>query len=255
MLLCLDHLVIAVPDPEAAADELERTVGLASTGGGRHPTWGTFNRLAWLGDTYVELIGVFDPTLATSGAVSRPVLAALMAGQSGLVSYALATDDVEADAARLRAAGSPIGEPETRSRTRPDGKVVTWTAAYAELGPATPPFIVQHELTGAEWGEAARAARAAFVHPLGGRARVAGLELPVPDVAEAAARYAETLGLAVDGSSSTAHVGDQSIHLVPGRPLVDPAVVEIEVEGGAGGARRDVDACGVRWRIRGWATT
>ena len=250
MLLRLDHLVIAVPDPEAAAGDLERTVGLVCTGGGRHPLWGTYNRLAWLGDTYVELIGIFDPTLATRGPVARPVLAALMATESGLVTYALATDDAAADAARLRAAGSPIGQPETRSRTRPDGELVTWHAAYAELGPALPPFIVEHELAGAEWSDDARAARAVFEHRLGGRARVAGLEIPVPDVAAAAAAYAQTVGLAVDASSSTAHVGDQSIRLVPGRPLTDLAVIELELESGAAAPRRDVDACGVRWRIR-----
>lgn len=250
MLLGLDHLVVAVADPDAAAAELERTVGLACTGGGRHPLWGTFNRLAWLGDTYVELIGLFDPALAPAGAVSRAVLDALTAGRSGLVSYALATDDAAGDAARLRAAGSSIGEPETRSRTRPDGEVVTWHAAYAELGPALPPFIVEHELRGAEWGPEARAARATFEHPLGGRARLLGLELPVPDVAAAGAAYAATVGLSLDPTSSTIHVGDQSIRLIPGRPLVDPAVVEIEVAGLAGAPRRDVDACGVRWRIR-----
>ena len=129
MLLRLDHLVIAVPDPEAAAAELERTVGFACTGGGRHPLWGTYNRLAWFGDTYVELIGLFDRSLAHRAPVSRAVLAAIDAGRCGLVSYAIATDDIAGDAAELRTAGSPMGEPETRSRTRPDGEVVTWRAA------------------------------------------------------------------------------------------------------------------------------
>ena len=255
MLLRLDHLVIAVPDPDAAAAELERVVGLACTGGGRHPTWGTHNRLAWLGDTYVELIGLFDPALAPAGAVSKAVLAAREAGRTGLVSYAIATDDVDADHARLVAQGSALAEPQTRSRTRPDGEVVTWRAAYAELGPGEPPFIVQHEPTGAEWGDAARAARAGFVHPLGGPARVVGIELPVPDVVAVSAAYEATLGLRVDSASATAHVGDQSIRLMRGRPLIDPAVVVIEVLDAAGGVganrRRDADAVGVRWRIEG----
>ena len=255
MLLRLDHLVIAVADPDAAAAELERAVGLTCTGGGRHPTWGTHNRLAWLGDTYVELIGLFDPALAPAGAVSKAVLAARDAGLTGLVSYAIATDDVDADHARLVARGSTLAEPQTRSRTRPDGEVVTWRAAYAELGPAGAPFIVEHEMTGAEWGDAARAERAGFVHPLGGAARVIGIEVPVPDVVVASAAYEVTLGLRVDSTSATAHVGDQSIRLVGGRPLVDPAVVVIEVLDAAGGVsatrRRDADACGVRWRIEG----
>jgi len=95
MLLGLDHLIIAVPGPDAAAAELERTLGLACTGGGRHPLWGTYNRLAWLGDTYIELIGLFDRSLAPNGAVSQAVAAALDAGHMGLVSYALTTDDAD----------------------------------------------------------------------------------------------------------------------------------------------------------------
>ena len=249
MLLRLDHLVIAVPDPDAAAAELEGTIGLACSGGGRHPLWGTFNRLAWLGDTYIELIGVFDPDLAAAGPVSRPVLAALMAGQSGLVTYALASDDAASDVSRLRSAGSAIGAPEMRSRTRPDGEVVTWHAAYAELGPALAPFIVEHELAGAEWGAPAREARASFEHPLGGRVRVDGLELPVPDVAASAMAYADTVGLGLDQTSSTAHVGDQSVRLVPGRPLQDPAVILLALDGRATASRRDLDAVGVRWRV------
>ena len=60
MLLGIDHLVIAVRDPDAAAATIERDLGIAFTGGGRHDAWGTFNRLAFLGDSYLELIGVFD---------------------------------------------------------------------------------------------------------------------------------------------------------------------------------------------------
>ena len=60
MLLGIDHLVIAVPDPDAAAADLEAALGLAATGGGRHERAGTFNRLIFLGDAYLELIGVWD---------------------------------------------------------------------------------------------------------------------------------------------------------------------------------------------------
>jgi hypothetical protein len=250
-LLGLDHLVVAVRDPEAAAAELERTVGLACTGGGRHPSWGTYNRLAWLGDTYVELIGVFDRSLAPSGAVSRTVLAAMDAGAQGLVTYALASDDLAGDVERWRGAGASLSDLETRSRTRPDGEVVSWRATFPpSLGPTDPPFVIEHELVGAEWGDEARQARAAEVHPLGGRARVVGLELRVPDVATTSAAYASTLGLTADSSSSTVHVGDQHVRFVTGRPLVEPAVVEIErLDAPAPVRPRDVDCLGVRWRL------
>ena len=64
MYLGIDHLVIAVADPDEAVAAFERAVGRAPTGGGRHDALGTFNRVVWLGDTYIEFIGVFDPGLA-----------------------------------------------------------------------------------------------------------------------------------------------------------------------------------------------
>jgi hypothetical protein len=264
MLLGLDHLVVAVRDPDAAAAELERTVGLACTGGGRHPLWGTYNRLAWLGDTYIELIGIFDPALTTLGAVSRAVAAALDAGHAGLVAYAVASDDLDADLARLHAVGSDLGQVEARSRTRPDGEVIRWRASFPpRLGPAEPPFVIEHDFTGAEWGEAARAARASFVHPLGSGARIAALELPVANVEATTAGYARTIGVTfadIDPRSAHAAIGSQAVRLHHGAPLWNPAVVEVTVEGAdnidnAGradiAAAREIDAVGVRWRILG----
>ena len=181
MLLGIDHLVVAVRSVEAAADVLERDLGLAVTGGGRHEAMGTYNRLAFLGDTYIELIGVFDAALVRSSpsfAVGNAALAHLERRGEGLATYALATDDVVRDVARLRAAGSSIGEPVAGSRVRPDGEVVRWVCAFPELGPERPPFLIEHEAAGAEWGDEARATRAAFRHPGGGRVRLTALELP-----------------------------------------------------------------------------
>src|SRR5690348_16517781 len=110
MLLGIDHLVIAVADPDLAVLELEDRLGLAPGGGGRHERLGTFNRLVWLGDTYLELIGVFDPELAAESWVGAPALRSLEAG-GGLATWAIATDDVSADAGRLRDRGSDLGEP------------------------------------------------------------------------------------------------------------------------------------------------
>ncbi len=254
MLLGLDHLVVAVPDPDAAAAELERAVGLACTGGGRHPLWGTYNRLAWLGDTYIELIGLFDRSLASNGPVSRAVAAALDAGHQGLVTYALATDGAGAELARLRAEGSDLGEIDARSRTRPDGEIVRWRAAFPpSLGPAEPPFILEHEPAGAEWGEEARAARASFAHPIGGPARITAVELPVPDIEAAVNAYSRSVGIQfsdIDPRSAHATIGSQVVRLHHGAPLWNPALVNISVGGIRELARREIDAVGVRWRIR-----
>lgn len=254
MLLGLDHLIIAVPDPDTAAAELERTLGLACTGGGRHPLWGTYNRLGWFGDTYIELIGLFDRSLAPNGTVSQAVAAALDAGHMGLVSYALTTDDADEELARLRAEGSDLGDIEARSRTRPDGEVVRWRAAFPPLlGPAEPPFILEHEPVGAEWGEEARAARASFAHPIGGPARITTVELPVPDIEATANACARSVGVQfsdIDPRSAHAAIGSQVVRLHHGAPLWNPAVVEISVGGIRELAGREIDAVGVRWRIR-----
>ena len=223
MLLGIDHLVITVRDPDATAEALERDTGLAFTGGGRHEAMGTFNRLAFLGDTYLELIGVFKRGLVESSvtfAVGRAALAVLDEGREGLATYALATDDVAGDASGLRAGGSPIGAPVAGSRTRPDGGVVRWATAFPELGPAEPPFLIEHEHAGAEWGDEARAARAAFRHPVGGRVRVTALELPVTEPAVTAAAYAKVLGLAFD-PGGRATVGPHDIRLRPSAAAQD----------------------------------
>src|SRR6476659_9801823 len=110
MLLGIDHLVIAVADPDAAAAELEAKLGLAPGDGGRHDRLGTFNRLVWLGDSYLELIGVFDRAAAAGSWIGAPTLRALEAG-GGLATWAIASDDLAADVTMLRERGSILAEP------------------------------------------------------------------------------------------------------------------------------------------------
>ena len=52
----IDHLVIAVPDPDAAAAELTDALGIVFIGGGQHPGLGTFNRIAFLGEAYLPAL-------------------------------------------------------------------------------------------------------------------------------------------------------------------------------------------------------
>ncbi len=246
MLLGIDHLVIAVRDPDTAAEDLADALGLAWTGGGLHAAHGTFNRLAFLGDSYLELIGVADPTVVAENpqfAVGTAALAVLAAGREGLATYALASDDVAGDVAQLRMAGSWIGNPVAGSRERPDGETVHWVTAFPTLGPDRPPFLIEHEREGAEWGDAARAARATFRHPVGGAVRLAGLEIPVEEPAVTSGRYATEIGVAFDDAAE-ARAGSQWIRL---RPLDGrPPVVELLVDPGT--PPLDVVGFGVRWR-------
>ncbi len=245
MLLGIDHLVIAVPSVDDAASELERDLGLSFTGGGRHEAMGTYNRLAFLGDPYVELIGVFDAGLVRRNpafAVGGATLDRLEAHGAGLVTYAVTSDGLGVEVEALHASGSPIGDVIDGARTRPDGETVRWRMAFPPvLGPDRPPFLIEHELTGAEWGDAARGARAAFRHPGGGRLRLGSLELPVVDPPAVAEAYGTTLGIAFSEGWRTA-LGGQAIEV---RRDGRPPVVRLTAEPGSAGL--DIERVGVRW--------
>jgi len=213
----IDHVVIAVADPDAAAAELTERLGLAFTGGGRHAGLGTFNRLAFLGDAYLELLGVDDSAAAQGWAIGAAAVRALEHG-GGFATYGLVDEAIRTTVPRLQANDSAIGPVVHGSRDRPDGeRVEWWTASLAELGPDRPPFLIRHAAWGSEWGADAMAARRAFIHPAGSPARLVGLELAVPDPLWLAAACFVQVGLEfiAIGRTAIATAGGQSIRLVP----------------------------------------
>jgi catechol 2,3-dioxygenase-like lactoylglutathione lyase family enzyme len=139
MLQGIDHLVIAVPDLDAAV-KTYRDLGFTVVAGGRHPGIGTDNALIALRDSsYLELIGFYEP---------RPDhrwWQPLQRG-GGLVDVCLQTDDLAGDAAALRRAGVAMGELEGRTRRRPDGFEVRWLFAVARgAHQGVAPFIIADE--------------------------------------------------------------------------------------------------------------
>jgi hypothetical protein len=243
VLLGIDHLVIAVRDPDAAAGVMTADLGLAVTGGGRHELGGTFNRLSFLGDTYLELIGVFDAALVGDPAASpvgRAAAALLDEGREGLATYALATDDIEAEVAGR----SSLGRPLPGSRRRPDGELVRWMTAFPALGTDRPPFLIWHEPEGSEWGEDARAARSAFRHPVGGQVRLERLTIPVADPRATFQAYRGVLD--VQGAPDDIMVGRHHIALVPRASAEVEPVVDLVAEAGA--PPLDLVRFGIRWR-------
>lgn len=265
MLLGIDHLVIAVADPDAAAAELEAAVGLAATGGGRHERMGTWNRLVWLGDTYLELIGAWDRDLAAASWVGAPTLRALAdigEATGALATWALASDDLSGDIGRLRAAGADWTGPVAGERTRPDGRVVRWAiASPPALGPERPPFLIEHDVAAAEWTPAERVERASLVHPLGGQVRLVTLELPAAPGAVAGRSMAllRAVGLRFRPSlagrgARDADIGPQRLRLTPAPEGTVPVVhLRVGTEGPAPSdvpaAPRMVDALGLRFAL------
>ena len=103
----IDHLIYAVPDLDAAVDDVERRLGVRAAGGGRHPGMGTHNRLLGLGPyTYLEIIAP-DPDQPEPGG-PRPYGADGLTS-AGLVGWALTCGDIEsARATGSRAASTPV---------------------------------------------------------------------------------------------------------------------------------------------------
>jgi Glyoxalase-like domain len=137
----VDHVLYAVRDLDAASAAFAERHGLASVPGGRHPSWGTANRIVPLGrPAYVELIAVADPEAAAASDFGRGVLAAVETGQR-LAGWAVATDDLDGVARRLGL------EVSCGSRTRPDGTTLTWRLAGVPRAMATGafPFFIQWE--------------------------------------------------------------------------------------------------------------
>jgi hypothetical protein len=252
MFLGIDHLVIAVPDPDAAAVQLERELGLAASGGGRHEADGTFNRLVWLGDTYLELIGVFDRALAERSWIGTPTLQMLARG-GGLATWAIASDALGPDLDALRVAGAEFGEPIAGQRRRDDGELVRWHVATPRLlGPAEPPFLIEHDPTSPEWTPADRDARLAMVHPLGGQVRLEVLELLVEDVNQTLQRFARTTGLRfrpslAGGGGRDASIGGQIVRLRPRRAGSGSPVIRLAAPVPAD---RVIGLLGCRWVVR-----
>ena len=163
MTLWIDHVLFAVDDLDIAAREVEMRFGLRSIEGGRHPAWGTANRIVPLGDTYIELVAVADPDIAATTAFGRWVAA----GQSGRpLGWAVRTDALDAIAERL---GLPIA---AGSRQTPASGTLSWRSAGVPESAAEPalPFFI-------EWADGSAFPGAAAVDHPGGRATLKRLSL------------------------------------------------------------------------------
>ena len=132
----LDHVLIPLTDLSEAVAVFERRYGLMSVEGGRHPDWGTANRIVPLGDSYLELVAVVDPPKASQSAFGRWVANA-RAGQP--LGWAVRTDDLAGVARRL---GLNV---RSGSRFTATGELLRWQIAGVECAMAEPslPFFVE----------------------------------------------------------------------------------------------------------------
>ncbi|HEX2089507.1 MAG TPA: VOC family protein [Actinomycetota bacterium] len=118
----IDHVIFGTADLDHAADGLLTRFGLASVPGGTHPGWGTGNRIVPLGRSYVEILGVVDPEVASRSSLGT-YLQRQVADGDKLIGWCLATPDLDGTAARL-ALNVTDG-----SRELPNGEILRWRLA------------------------------------------------------------------------------------------------------------------------------
>jgi hypothetical protein len=200
----VDHVLVAVGDLAAADRDLSARYALSSIEGGRHPGWGTANRIVPLGETYLELVAVVDEAEAGSSAFGRWVAAG-----AGPLGWAVRTRDVEGNAERLGLRVTP------GSRRAPSGELLAWWTAGIEEAAADPslPFFIQWE------EQTPFPGRMASTHPAG-------------------AVTLTRLVLTGDPDRLTAWLGDHRLPIIvrPGSPALERIVLagatgEIELDG------------------------
>jgi hypothetical protein len=182
MAHAIDHVVIVVRElAQATADYT--AAGFTVTPGGEHADGATYNALIPFADgVYIELIAFKEP-----GRPSSHQWWPRLAKGEGLVHYALRSDDLAADVARLRAASIAISDPRDGGRTRPDGRALRWrTATFA--GSFALPFMIE-DVTPRDLRVPGGAAAE---HPLGARG-IAGLRVLADDLAAIAVPLAALL--------------------------------------------------------------
>jgi hypothetical protein len=131
----IDHAIIAARDIDAVAARLWQQHGLASLPGGRHPGWGTHNRIVPLGGAYLEIIGVTDENEARRDPMGRWLLAHTVTGDP-LMGWCCETGEIEGVARRL---GLTL---EPGARDRPDGTRLSWCLAGRDVALGARPFFI-----------------------------------------------------------------------------------------------------------------
>jgi Glyoxalase-like domain len=192
MIRRFDHLIIAVRDLGIASERF-RAVGFEVRPGGEHPGQGTHNAIIRFGLDYIELLAIRDEAEARAGGLSGTALVEYLRGREwGMAGYALATDDIEGDAVRLKASGVPVVGPFVMSRQRPAGSTLAWRLL---IPGGTPwrrpwPFLIQWETPDSE----RLAVEQPGKHP-NGVTGVLGALVTVRDLTSATDIYERALGL------------------------------------------------------------
>ena len=196
MIERFDHAVIGVPALEPAMGAFRR-LGFEVAVGGRHPSLGTRNAIVRFGLDYLELLTVEDPAVARArGPFGRELLSFLDQG-SGLVGFVLAGTGLEGEVEGLRELGIGAEGPFEMDRIHPKGGRLEWRLVLPGGSPWRKPWPYLIDWITGEDELLAWDPPGDHANRVGG---VAGMDLVVGDLDEAARLYEQALGLRADDS-------------------------------------------------------
>jgi catechol 2,3-dioxygenase-like lactoylglutathione lyase family enzyme len=199
--LQIDHVTIAGRDLKALQAGL-RAVGIPTVYGGAHGNSVTEMAAASFPDgSYLEAIAL-QPG-ANPQEVEKHEWARFLKTAGMPAAWALRAGDLNADTARLRAAGVELSAPVRAGRKRPDGVQLEWETVGlgAETRGTFFPFLI-HDLTNRDLR--------AFAHgkpPAGDFSGVARVVVAVRNLKEAEARYRRAFGLPEASEESDTRFG------------------------------------------------
>ncbi|MCW5978982.1 MAG: VOC family protein [Bryobacteraceae bacterium] len=211
--LMVDHVTAAGRDLAAMRASLA-TVGIPSEYGGPHRNRATEMALTSFPDgSYLELIAL--QAKPDAAAVAAHGWAKWMEGDAGPCAWAVRSNDVAAEIARLGAAGVPVGAPVRSGRERPDGVRLDWETAQAGAEPNGTffPFLIR-DLTPRE--RRVYPASRPTTEDFTGVTRVV---IAVRDLDAAVTRYREAYGLPAPARQEDADFGAR-LAAFEGAPVV-----------------------------------
>lgn len=188
--LRFDHIIIAVRDLDSAISNY-KALGFSVYYGGKHTHKATHNGLISLADgSYLELLAPVEPN-EIDGTI------ALLSEGEGFAGYALLSQDIAADAARLRRTDLAFVGPSDGHRDRYDGERVLWQALNLEG--TRSPFLISdvtpHLLRVPDDADK--------IDHANGASGTAGLVVAVRDIVAAEERYTKILGSTPNGQTQS----------------------------------------------------
>ena len=149
----LDHIILGCADLDGGIRFVEERTGVRAARGGVHPDRGTSNALLSLGERhYLEIMAPDPNGKAVQAWASRQLETLKSLTSPRLMGWAVRTDDIDRLAKEFQESGLQVLGRWPGSRTRPDGRVVSWKSfSLADDRHGLLPFFI-------EWGKDA-------VHP------------------------------------------------------------------------------------------